>query len=133
SDARRFGVAEIERGHGKDTISVVSIEEKPRRPKSDFAVTGCYIYDNRCFDIIRALKPSGRGELEITDLSKAYMEMGLLRATILKDEWIDAGTFESLFRAATVVRQRTLDAAEKATTAIARKQPQKPRRAAARW
>lgn len=100
-DAERFGVAEVD-AQGK----VISIEEKPKKPKSRFAVTGCYVYDNRCFEIIRNLKPSARGEFEITDVSRWYMEHGELTASVLKDEWIDAGTFESLYRAASVVRER---------------------------
>ena len=100
-DAERFGVAEVD-ANGR----VISIEEKPKKPKSKFAVTGCYVYDKHCFEIIRNLKPSARGEFEITDVSRAYMEKGELAATVLKNEWIDAGTFESLFKAAQLVRER---------------------------
>lgn len=99
-DPERFGVAEFKNG------KVLSIEEKPKKPKSDLAITGCYIYDNACFEIIRNLKPSARGEFEITDVSRKYMENGELAATVLKDKWIDAGTFESLFQAASEVRRR---------------------------
>ena len=99
-DCERFGVAELQDGR------VISIEEKPKKPKSRYAITGCYIYDARCFDMIRSLKPSARGELEITDVSRWYMEKGELSATILKDEWVDAGTFESLHQAAILVRKR---------------------------
>ncbi|MFA6039740.1 MAG: sugar phosphate nucleotidyltransferase [Candidatus Peribacteraceae bacterium] len=108
-DRERFGVAEIS-GMEDGAFRVTGIEEKPAFPKSDLAVTGCYLYDNTCFDIIRMLKPSARGEFEITDVSRAYMEKGALRATILKEEWIDAGTFESLFRASEKVRERRNDA-----------------------
>lgn len=101
-DPKRFGVAELEGSR------VIGIEEKPDTPKSPYAVTGCYIYDHRCFDIIRRLQPSARGELEISDVSDWYARQGELTATILQDEWIDAGTFESLFRAATLVRDRRL-------------------------
>lgn len=101
-DAERFGVAEID-ADGK----VTSIEEKPKKPKSNFAVTGCYLYDHRCFEVIRNLQPSARGEFEITDVSRWYLERSELTASILKDEWIDAGTFESLYRAASVVRERS--------------------------
>ena len=101
-DPERFGVAEMKNGR------VVSIEEKPVKPKSNLAVTGCYVYDNRCFDFIRTMKPSPRGELEITDVSRWYVERGDAEATILKEEWIDAGTFESLFRASELVRKRRL-------------------------
>lgn len=101
-DPERFGVAEINTG----TRNVLSIEEKPKKPKSHYAVTGCYVYDATCFDIIRNMKPSSRGELEITDVSRAYMEAGTLTATLLEKEWIDAGTFESLFLAASLVRDQ---------------------------
>ena len=97
-DAERFGVAEV------NGTEVLSIEEKPKKPKSNYAVTGCYLYDSRCFEIIRNLKPSARGELEITDVSKWCLEQGELTATVLQKEWIDAGTFESLFKAAQTVR-----------------------------
>ncbi|NOS68010.1 MAG: NTP transferase domain-containing protein [Candidatus Peribacteraceae bacterium] len=100
-DAERFGVAEVD-AKGR----VISIEEKPKKPKSKFAVTGCYVYDKNCFEIIRNLKPSARGEFEITDVSRWYLEKGELAASVLKDEWIDAGTFESLFKAAQMVRAR---------------------------
>jgi glucose-1-phosphate thymidylyltransferase len=108
ADPERFGVAEIEseRIPGTGTYRVISLEEKPSAPKSKYAVTGCYLYDNKCFEIIRGLAPSDRGELEITDVSKAYLEEGKLRASLLEEEWVDAGTFESLFRAAEVVRYR---------------------------
>ena len=85
---------------------MLSIEEKPQNPRSNLAITGCYLYDSSCFNIIRNLKPSDRGELEITDVSKAYLEQQNLAATVLQKEWIDAGTFESLFRAAELVRQK---------------------------
>lgn len=107
-DPERFGVAEL-RG-----TAVVSIEEKPQRPKSNYAQTGCYVYDARCFDVIRNLRPSPRGELEITDVTKWYLAQGELTASILKDDWIDAGTFESLHRAAVEVRDRARSRAEHA-------------------
>jgi len=100
SDAQRFGVVELKNG------KPVSVEEKPAHPKSNLAQTGCYLYDQRCFDIIRSLSPSARGEMEITDITKWYLDHGELSATILDDEWVDAGTFESLYRAATLVRKR---------------------------
>lgn len=103
-DPERFGVAEIDGG------KVVSVEEKPREPKSNLAITGCYLYDHRCFDIIRGLTPSARGEYEITDVSRGYLEMGELSASLLREPWIDAGTFESLFEAARLVRERKLHA-----------------------
>ena len=97
-DPERFGVAEM------DGDRVVSIEEKPTKPKSNLAVTGCYVYDSHCFDIIHNMKPSPRGELEITDVSRGYLERGELLATKLIQPWIDAGTFESLFEGARLVR-----------------------------
>lgn len=94
-DPERFGVAEI-RGD-----RVVGIEEKPRKPRSRWAVTGLYLYDARVFEIIETLKPSGRGELEITDVNNAYLARGELRHCRLPKgvAWTDAGTFESLHRA----------------------------------
>ena len=96
-DAGRFGVAELDRGR------VVSIEEKPRRPKSDYAVTGLYLYDARVFDVIRTLKPSTRGELEITDVNNWYLARGELLCEVLEGWWSDAGTFGSLHRAGNLV------------------------------
>ncbi len=89
-DPKRYGVAEIK--HGK----IVSIEEKPEEPKSNYCVTGIYMYDSDAFDIIKRLKPSGRGELEITDVNNAYIEAGTLTYDILEGWWTDAGTFPSL-------------------------------------
>ncbi len=96
-DAERFGVAEI-RGN-----RVVGIEEKPRKPKSHYAVTGIYMYDQTVFDKTRTLKPSARGELEITDVNNAYIREGALTFNYLEGWWTDAGTFESLWRAANLV------------------------------
>ncbi|RKL61645.1 spore coat protein [Thermoanaerobacteraceae bacterium SP2] len=93
SDPHRFGVAELKDG------KIVSIEEKPENPKSNYCVTGIYMYDSRVFDIIKTLKPSARGELEITDVNNAYIKEGTLTYDILKGSWTDAGTFESLRRA----------------------------------
>ncbi|MBI3306816.1 MAG: NTP transferase domain-containing protein [Candidatus Omnitrophica bacterium] len=92
-DPERFGVAELK---GKKIVSIV---EKPKRPKSSYGVVGVYMYDARVFDIIRTLKPSNRGELEITDVNNHYLKAGHLEYDILKGYWTDAGTFESLFRA----------------------------------
>ena len=92
-DPERFGVAEL------DGDRVISIEEKPRKPKSDYIVTGIYMYDRQVFDIIKTLKPSGRGELEITDVNNAYIKRGGMSFEILKGWWTDAGTFESLLKA----------------------------------
>jgi glucose-1-phosphate thymidylyltransferase len=109
-DPERFGVAEIDASKTADPtdIPVLSLEEKPAHPRSRYAVTGCYLYDTHCFEIIRNLAPSARGELEITDVSAAYLAQGRLRATLLQEEWVDAGTFESLFRATEIARTRKL-------------------------
>ena len=91
-DPQRFGVAEI------SDDRVIKIEEKPQSPRSDYAITGIYFYDASVFDIIRTLKPSARGELEITDVNNAYLEKGELAFDILEGWWSDAGTFESFSR-----------------------------------
>ncbi len=90
---RRFGVAEIVDN------KIKGIEEKPKTPKSKYVVTGVYMYDRKAFEMIRELKPSARGELEITDVNNKYVEHGDMTCNILKGWWIDAGTFESLKRA----------------------------------
>jgi glucose-1-phosphate thymidylyltransferase len=95
----RFGVAEIVGGR------VVGIEEKPARPRSSFAVTGIYMYDARVYDIVKTLRPSGRGELEITDVNNAYLAERSLTHDVLSGWWTDAGTFESLYRANVLVRE----------------------------
>jgi glucose-1-phosphate thymidylyltransferase len=96
-DPERFGVPEIVDG------KIVGIEEKPKIPKSNFAVIGIYMYDAKVFDIIRTLTPSARGELEITDVSNAYIKEGKMTYDILEGWWSDAGTFESLLRASNLV------------------------------
>jgi len=98
-DAERFGVAEIAANR------IVNIEEKPKRPKSDFAVTGIYMYDATVFDKIKTLVPSRRGELEITDVNNAYIREGTMTFSFLEGWWTDAGTFESLLRAGNLVAQ----------------------------
>jgi len=98
-DPQRFGVPELE---GR---SVVRIEEKPDFPKSEYAVIGIYMYDAEVYDIIRTLKPSGRGELEITDVNNAYIERGEMTWEELEGWWTDAGTFESLLRASNLVAE----------------------------
>ena len=98
-DPQRFGVPEIVDG------KIVAIEEKPKVPKSPYAVIGIYMYDSRVFDIIRTLKPSGRGELEITDVSNTYIREGKMTYDVLKGWWSDAGTFESLLRTSNLVAQ----------------------------
>jgi glucose-1-phosphate thymidylyltransferase len=96
-DAERFGVAEVVRDR------IVGIEEKPLTPKSNYAVTGIYMYDATVFDKIKTLVPSGRGELEITDVNNAYIREGTMSFSFLHGWWTDAGTFESLLRAANLV------------------------------
>ena len=98
-DAERFGVAEIEGNR------IIRIEEKPKRPKSNFAVTGIYMYDGTVFDKIKTLVPSRRGELEITDVNNAYIDEGSMTFSFLEGWWTDAGTFESLLRAGNLVAQ----------------------------
>jgi glucose-1-phosphate thymidylyltransferase len=89
-DPGRYGVAEL------NGDRIVSIEEKPRRPKSDFAVAGIYLYPTDVFEVIKTLRPSARGELEITDVNRHYLEAGRLGHTLLQGYWTDAGTLESL-------------------------------------
>ncbi len=99
-DPKRFGVAEL------DGDRVVSIIEKPEDPKSNYAVTGFYCYDKEVWNIIKTLKPSGRGELEITDVNNYYLATSILTYEMYKDEWTDAGTFESLLRASNIIANR---------------------------
>jgi len=98
-DAHRFGVAELE------GTRVVCIEEKPEKPRSNLAVTGLYMYGSDVFDVIRTLKPSGRGELEITDVNNYYIREGRMGYRVLDGYWSDAGTFESLLRAGVMVQR----------------------------
>jgi glucose-1-phosphate thymidylyltransferase len=98
-DPQRFGVPEL------DGRRVVRIEEKPDQAKSEYAVIGIYMYDGQVFDIIRTLKPSGRGELEITDVNNAYIERDEMTWNELDGWWTDAGTFESLLRASNLVAE----------------------------
>ena len=100
TDPERFGVAEVKED------KVISIEEKPKNPKSDFAVTGLYVYDKNVFEIIKTLKPSNRGELEITDVNNAYIKDNKMQANFVKGYWTDAGTFESLIKAGNLVRNK---------------------------
>lgn len=102
-DPERFGVVEF------DTMGkVISIEEKPEKPKSHFAQVGFYIFDKYVSQYAGEIKPSRRGELEIVDLAKVYLKRGELTAEALQGDWIDAGTFESLYLASTVVRENDL-------------------------
>jgi glucose-1-phosphate thymidylyltransferase len=96
-DAERFGVAEVAGS------KILAIEEKPRHPKSNYAVTGIYMYDATVFDKIKTLVPSHRGELEITDVNNAYIREGSMTFSFLDGWWTDAGTFDSLLRAANLV------------------------------
>jgi glucose-1-phosphate thymidylyltransferase len=98
-DAERFGVAEF------SGDKIVGIEEKPARPKSNYAVTGIYMYDRTVFDKVRTCKPSHRNELEITDVNNAYIAEGSMTYSFLDGWWTDAGTFDSLLRAANLVKQ----------------------------
>ena len=96
-DPERFGVAKISDGR------IVSIEEKPAAPQSDLAVTGIYMYCSDVFEVIRTLRPSGRGELEISDVNQHYVEQGSMHYAMFSGWWTDAGTFESLARATELV------------------------------
>jgi glucose-1-phosphate thymidylyltransferase len=98
-DPQRFGVAELQGDR------IVRIEEKPEKPKSQYAVIGIYLFDQEVFNFIKTLKPSDRGELEITDVNNRYIEKGLMTWDILEGWWTDAGTFESLLRANQLVAQ----------------------------
>ena len=98
-DPQRFGVAELQGDR------IVRIEEKPGEPKSQYAVIGIYLFDQEVFSFIKTLKPSDRGELEITDVNNRYIEKGLMTWDILEGWWTDAGTFESLLRANQLVAQ----------------------------
>ena len=100
SDPQRFGVAEVQ---GEN---IIGIEEKPKQPKSSYAVTGLYMYDRSVFDVIKQLKPSSRGELEITDVNNHYIQKAGMAFSVLKGFWTDAGTFESLYAANTLLREK---------------------------
>lgn len=99
-DPERFGVAEVKDG------KIINIIEKPKDPISNYAVTGIYMYDSYVFDIIHNLKPSDRGELEITDVNNAYILKDELTFDVLTGWWTDAGTFESLYRANSLISQK---------------------------
>jgi len=107
SDPTRFGVVEL------DGNKILSIEEKPEHPKSNFAVTGIYMYDSNVFDIVKTLKPSARGELEITDVNNAYIERKELIYDIIKGWWTDAGTPSSLLKANELAKDIVLDIGDK--------------------
>jgi glucose-1-phosphate thymidylyltransferase len=109
-DPDRFGVPVFDRER------IIRIEEKPKKPLSPYAVVGIYFYDGTVFDRIRALKPSGRGEYEITDINNSYIAEGTLRHAMLDGWWTDAGTFESLWHASNMVREKVLRKAEEPVT-----------------
>jgi len=104
ADPERFGVVKFDENN-----KAIQIVEKPKEFLSDQAVTGLYIYDGRVRDAVRSLKPSARGELEITDLNNWYLEKGELDVKIVAGEWIDAGTFESLYRASELAYKKSKD------------------------
>lgn len=100
-DPQRFGVAEL------DGDKIIKIVEKPKNPKTNLAVTGIYMYDDYVFEFIKTLKPSQRGELEITDVNNLYIKKNDLKFDILDGWWTDCGTFDSLFRASSLVAKKT--------------------------
>lgn len=103
-DPERFGVVKFD-----DKMNAVRIEEKPKEFLSNYAITGLYIYDHRVVEAAKQAKPSTRGELEITELHNWYLAKGELKVDIVKGEWIDAGTFESLFKATELARRKALE------------------------
>jgi len=102
-DPERFGVVTFD-----ENKRAISIEEKPEHPKSNYAVTGLYIYDNTVVEKVKTLQPSSRGELEITDLNNVYLREGTLDVAFVAGKWFDTGTFESLYEATQFVREREL-------------------------
>ena len=115
-DPQRFGVPKL------DGRRVVRIEEKPAVPQSDYAVTGIYMYDDRVYDIIRSLKPSHRGELEITDVNNAYIDRDAMTWEELEGWWTDAGTFDSLLRASRMVAETGANKLQLVTEQVAASQ-----------
>lgn len=101
ADPERFGVVKFD-----DQMNAVEIQEKPKTYLSNYAVTGLYIYDYRVVEVAKQVKPSARGELEITDLHNWYLKLGELKVNIIKGEWIDVGTFDSLYRATVLMAQK---------------------------
>lgn len=100
-DPERFGVVEFDQN-----MKAVSIEEKPAQPKSNYAVVGLYTYDNRVIEIAKNLQPSARGEIEVTDINRTYLEKGELQVNIFDTLWEDAGTFESLLRVSNIMAEK---------------------------
>lgn len=113
-DAERFGVPVFEDGQ------IIRIDEKPKAPGSPYAVIGIYFYDGTVFDRIRALKPSRRGEYEITDVNNSYLAEGRLTFEILEGWWTDAGTVDSLWRASSLVREKALNTPVRALAEVGR-------------
>ncbi|MCA9364472.1 MAG: NTP transferase domain-containing protein [Candidatus Moranbacteria bacterium] len=101
SDPKRFGVVEFD-----ENKKAISIEEKPQNPKSNFAIPGLYIYDKRVVDFAKEVSPSQRGEIEITEIHKRYLALGELDVQIVRGEWVDAGTFDSLLSANQLAKER---------------------------
>lgn len=102
-DPERFGQVKFD-----EHMKAVQIEEKPKEKLSDYAITGLYLYDQRVIEVAKAMKPSARGELEITELHNRYLQKGELKVDIVSGEWIDAGTFESLYKASELARKKSL-------------------------
>jgi len=100
-DPQRFGVVEFD-----SSMKAISIEEKPSSPKSNYAVVGLYTYDNQVVDIAKNLKPSDRGEIEITDINRTYLENGQLQVNIFDSLWEDAGTFDSLLHVSNIMAEK---------------------------
>lgn len=113
TDPQRFGIAELD---SKDSSKVINIVEKPKEPKSNLAVTGLYIFDGKVFDQIKKIKPSDRGQLEITDVNNCYIKDGKLRWAKLDGFWSDAGTFESLYRTSVFWAKKILGSHESEIT-----------------
>lgn len=100
-DPERFGVVQFDKNN-----KAISIEEKPAKPKSDYAVVGIYTFDNKVINLAKNLKPSARGEIEITDLNNIYLKNGELKVNIIDGVWEDAGTFDSLLRASLIMAEK---------------------------